>query len=153
MQLTAVAAAAASASQSALSDETKTLLELSFYCALLFLVIYTVRTPWWHTVHGRTLAALSGVFVIVLLHAMLVFWGLLRFTETPDALDWVSASALLLAPLAFLTMTWQLMRKRVLRWWARLRWRRAAQSDPLSEGAPERLTDYPEHRRNHEKRS
>jgi hypothetical protein len=147
-----LAPTAVSASYSALQAETRLLIQLSFYAALLFLVLYTIRTAWWHTVHGRTLAALAAAFIIVMLRVMLVYWHLLGSPDkAPDALDWGSTSCLLLAPLAFLTMSWQLARKPVRRWAAKLRPRHPAPGDdPLGPGAPEKkLSEYPERNPRH----
>jgi hypothetical protein len=131
----------------ALADESDVLVQLCFFAPLAFLIVYTVRTPWWHTVHGRTLAALAGVFVLVLLRGVLFAWHVLRPDSemNPDWLSWFSLNALLLAPIAFFTLTWQLLRKPVRRW---VRWvRRGGGSDPLtSDALAQRLRDYgPEH--------
>lgn len=120
------------------------IVQVCFYAPLAFLVIYSVRTPWWRTVHGRTLAALAFVFVFVLLRSMLFIWGALslRSEESPDILSWISVFVLLLAPLAFATMTWQLIRKPLRQWW---HWMREGSPDrPLTGDARPDFTGTPQ---------
>jgi hypothetical protein len=140
MTLTRVAQVIISNSQTALVNEREVLTQISFYCALIFLIIYSVRTPWWNTVHGRTLVALAMVFITVLLRPMFVYWNIIGIEDLrPGPLDWLAVSAMALAPLAFLTMTWQLLRKPLRQVANRLRDRRG--DDPLTQGAPPKLGD------------
>lgn len=115
--------------------ETTCLVQAAFFAPLLFLLVYSARTPWWRTIHGRTLAALAGVFVVVLLRSVLFDWHALRPSATPDLWAWVTINALVLAPLAFLTMTWQLLRKPVRSWARFMRHQRDVSQDPLTADA------------------
>lgn len=126
-----------------IADESDVLIQLCFFTPLVFLIVYTFRTPWWRTVHGRTLAALAGVFVLVLLRGVLFTWHIIG-PESPhnaDWLSWFSVNALILAPLAFLTLTWQLARKPLRHWSRWVRRRGGPPTDPLTADAT-KLDEY-----------
>lgn len=103
----------------AIYETQQVLIQVCFFTPLLFLVTYTLVCPWWRTVFGRVIATLAFVFVTVLFRALLFAWHVLPPSEATrgDFLAWFSVACLALAPAAFLTLTWQLLRGPVRRWW------------------------------------
>lgn len=100
----------------ALSLEDTCIVQVLFFAALLFLVLYTVAgflnktERWWNTIHGRTLGWLAIGVLGFLLQTMLVYWHWERPDVHADAKQWITTQFLLLLPLAFLVMCWQLTR-------------------------------------------
>ena len=126
----------------ALTETQEILVQLCFWAPLAFLIVYTCVCPWWQTMFGRVVAALAFVFVAVLLRAELFLWHVLPISEEnhADWLSWFSVACLGLAPVAFATLTWHLVRKPVRQWWHWLRNGKAAnpiapkeESEPLNE--------------------
>lgn len=119
----------------AIQDVEDVLVQFCFFTPLVFLIVYTMRTPWWKTLAGRVLAALAFVFVFVLLRAELIIWGVLspRNAQQADALAWASVAVLGLAPLAFGALTWFLLRDPLRLWWHWMRAQEAA--NPLTTGS------------------
>ena len=103
----------------ALIKTEEVLIQLCFWTPLAFLIIYTCACPWWRTVFGRVVAALALVFVFALLRAELFLWHVLPVNQEnkADWLSWFSVACLGLAPIAFITLAWQVVRKPVRQWY------------------------------------
>lgn len=131
----------------ALRNVENILVQFCFFAPLVFLIVYTVRTPWWKTLAGRVLAVLAFVFVFVLLRGELIIWGVLswRNAQRADALAWASVAVLGLAPLAFGALTWFLLREPVRAWWYWMHSQKAP--NPLTAGAEQSLSDFEIHAR------
>lgn len=126
------------------------LVQFCFFTPLLFLIVYTLRAPWWRTIAGRCLATLASVFILVLLRSVLFLWGVLpaRDALQPNALAWFSTAILGLAPTAFATLTWFLLREPVRRWWRRIRDPKS-DGDPLTHSSPKTLSEFEMHKAEH----
>lgn len=99
--------------------EETILLTGTFFAALLFLTVYTIRRRWWQEIPSLALGWLAIGVTGVLLHSVLVYWHVIHPKHAPDLAEWVSIQCIAILPLCFLSMTWLVIRPLALPWLVR----------------------------------